>query len=96
MLCSKSSIYKENKGLELLKTAIAKAGYSGKRWRIQAEANDVEKLMSTETVPSQHVVFFGNKVSEDKDTSAMEAAKGCYAFLYFGSLIMTMPTVLLV
>ncbi|GJY85117.1 hypothetical protein Tco_0499143, partial [Tanacetum coccineum] len=85
----------ENKGLELLKTAIARLDIV-ERWRIQAEANDVEKLMSTETVPSQHVVFFGNKVSEDKDTSAMEAAKGCYAFLQFGSLLMTMPTVLLV
>ncbi|GKD20020.1 enolase, partial [Tanacetum coccineum] len=46
----------ENKGLELLKTAIAKAGYSGKRWRIQAKVNDdVDKFMSTEIVHSQHV-----------------------------------------
>lgn len=42
------------------------------------------------------VVFFGDNVPKDKADSAMEAAKGCDAFLVLGSSVMTMSAFRLV
>lgn len=42
------------------------------------------------------VVFFGDNVPKDKADAAMEAAKGCDAFLVLGSSVMTMSAFRLV
>lgn len=42
------------------------------------------------------VVFFGDNVPKDRANIAMEAAKGCDAFLVLGSSVMTMSAFRLV
>lgn len=42
------------------------------------------------------VVFFGDNVPKDRADKAMEAAKGCDAFLVLGSSLMTMSAFRLV
>ena len=42
------------------------------------------------------VIFFGDNVPKDRADKAMEAAKGCDAFLVLGSSMMTMSAFRLV
>ncbi|KAJ6305566.1 hypothetical protein OIU78_020999 [Salix suchowensis] len=48
------------------------------------------KMLEGNLSPENKVVFFGDNVPKDRADKAMEAAKGCDAFLVLGSSLMTM------
>ncbi|KAJ6682699.1 putative proteinD-DEPENDENT PROTEIN LIPOAMIDASE SIRTUIN-4 [Salix koriyanagi] len=54
------------------------------------------KMLEGNLSPENKVVFFGDNVPKDRADKAMEAAKGCDAFLVLGSSLMTMSAFRLV